>query len=120
MRSFGRPAPVAVSVEQHPGFASQRSRQMRDHGVDANDKIEPPEQMSKCHDVRRTDVLCAGFGKPVDAGSALKRIERDAVARKTAQEPRRHGTPLVPGADLPDQPDGQAAVLIEQLWARYI
>jgi hypothetical protein len=98
---------------------------MRDHGVDANEKVEPLEEMTESRNIRRTDVARADLGQFDRPDAALERAERYARNSKMPQQCRRDGPSLVPTADFPNQADGKTSVLRKcsrgrRWWQRHV
>src|SRR3954468_18485947 len=52
----GGPAPVAIRMQHYPRFTTKRSRQMHNHGVDADDEIQFADPVTELHDIWRADV----------------------------------------------------------------
>jgi hypothetical protein len=59
-------------MQQHPRVTAERSREMGDHGVNANEEIEPLEEMTENRNVRRADVSRADLGQFARSGPPLQ------------------------------------------------
>jgi hypothetical protein len=58
-------------MQQDPRITSERSRKMGNHGVDANEEVEPLEEMTESHNVGRVDVARTDLSQFASSGSAL-------------------------------------------------
>ncbi|WP_025037929.1 hypothetical protein [Bradyrhizobium sp. DOA9] len=98
-------------MQQDPGFATQRPREMRDHRVDTNDQIELAKKMTERHDIGRADVACTDLRDRFGCRPSLQRTKHDAGNGEPAQQGGSHGAPLIPPANLPDQADSPTVVI---------
>ncbi|WP_219681629.1 hypothetical protein [Bradyrhizobium canariense] len=94
-------------MQQDPRITAECSREMGHHGIDANEQIEPLEEMTENRNVRCADVPRADLGQFARSGPALQRAERHAGNVKLPQQGRRDGPSFVPVADFPNQTDGK-------------
>src|SRR3954465_14839963 len=92
-------------MKQYPGFASQRTCQMRNHRVDADEQIQLFQSGSKHFDIGRAGVDRAYLSDGASCWAELERIQLDAIHIELLEQGTRDAATLVPVSDFPHQPD---------------